>query len=290
MAIVEYPDGVSYHLDDKLKKGLDKNTIPALHKKDSDWIIALDGAEGSGKSTLALQIARYVDPTFCLDDIVFDNEGFKERVFTKQKGGAIVFDECFTGLSSRASLSKVSKMLVSLMMQMRQKNLFVIMVLPSFFMLEKYTALFRTRSLIHVYENKNRRGYYVGYSKKKKKKLYLKGGKTFSYNVRTNTRGRFYGVFALGKNVEILYRKRKEEALIRTHSEEESSETSKTSIIDKLLVINFLLKKKYVKGMTQEKYLEDANGFIKGIARSQSNFSKKLTKYSVNKDIMSYSI
>jgi len=74
-----------------------------------------------------------------------------DRQFLKtKKGQCIIFDEAFTGLSSRGALSGINKALVGLMMQMRQKNLFVIMVLPTFFMLDKYAAIFRAKALIHV--------------------------------------------------------------------------------------------------------------------------------------------
>jgi len=123
-------------------------------------------------------------------------------------------------LSSRGALSGINKALVGLMMQMRQKNLFVIMVLPTFFMLDKYAAIFRAKALIHVYENKGIRGYFRLYNSRLKKLLYLHGKKDYSYShkfVRTRFTGRFYGKFALGGDEEEKkYRKKKEEALEAT--------------------------------------------------------------------------
>ena len=216
---------IKYYMDARLKKRMDEGVIPDLATKDKDCFIAVDGNEGSGKSTLALQIAKYVDPTFNLNRVVFDAETFKEAIFKAKKGEAIVFDEAFTGLSSRASLSGVNRALVGLMMQMRQKNLFVIMVLPTFFLLDKYVALFRSRALIHVYESGGRRGYFKVYNQKKKKLLYLLGKPTYSYSgakwkINTNFRGRFYGVFALGdKEMEKKYRAKKMKALETTEKE-----------------------------------------------------------------------
>ncbi len=206
-----------YSMSIKLRNNLDEKVRPDLLKKDKDCFIVVDGAEGSGKSTLAIQIGKYVDPSLDLSRVVFSAEDFRERILKAKRGQCVIYDEAFTGLSSRASLSMINKVLISLTMQMRQKNLFIIIVLPSYFLLDKYIALFRARALVHVFESKGRRGYFKIYNRKKKLYLYLAGQKTYSYNhkeVRTNFKGRFYGKFALGDDqMELLYRKKKEKAL-----------------------------------------------------------------------------
>jgi len=213
---------IKYFLDARLKHRLETGVIPDLAKRDKDCFIALDGNEGSGKSTLALQIGKFVDPTLDLSRVVFDAETFRAAILKAKKGQCVIFDEAFTGLSSRASLSGVNRTLVSLMMQIRQKNLFVIMVLPTFFLIDKYVALFRSRALIHVYECSGRRGYFKVYNRRKKKLLYLLGKATYSYSgakwkVSTNFKGRFHGVFALGDNeMEEKYREKKLKALEMT--------------------------------------------------------------------------
>lgn len=216
-----------YYIDDRLKKNLDEKIIPSLIKKDKDCVICVDGKEGSGKSTLAMQIGKYVDPNLDLSRIVFSPEDFREAILTAKKGQCIIYDEAFTGFSSRSSLSPVNRVLVSLAMQMRQKNLFIIIVLPTIFLLDKYMAMFRTRFLIHVFESKGVRGYFKVYNSKKKKYLILMGAKTMTYQVKglwTNFKGRFYGKFALGdENIEKKYRKKKETALA------DSEKTSMTS-------------------------------------------------------------
>lgn len=217
---------VNFYLENSphspLKKRIDEKVIPALKKEDKDYIICIDGRERTGKSTLATQIARYVDPTFNLSRMVFTPEEFKNAIFNAKRGQAIIYDESFSGLSSRGALSPINKYLVGLMMQMGQKNLFVILVLPTFYLLDGYAAMFRTRLLIHVYENKKgQRGFFRLYSYKKKKLLYLFGKKTYSYAPRirgvpiyTRFRGKFFKNFALGDEKEYKkYQKKKEEAL-----------------------------------------------------------------------------
>ena len=222
MAIVKITDPktkkvIEYSMESRLKGNLDHVIIPSLQKKDKDFVLCIDGKEGSGKSTLALQIGKYVDPSLNLSRVVFDAESFREAVFKAKKGQVVIFDEAFTGLSSRSSLSTVNRSLVSLMMQMRQKNLMVIMVLPTFFLLDKYVALFRARALIHVYEMSGNRGYFRVYNSRLKKRLYLTGKRDYSYgdkSVKTRFKGRFYGKFALGDDgAEEQYRIKKAKAL-----------------------------------------------------------------------------
>lgn len=210
---------VSFFLEPWIKDRFDNKVIPDLKKKDKDCVIVIDGNEGAGKSTLGLQWCKYIDPTFNLKRVVFTPEEFREAIYKAKKNQAIMFDEAFTGFSSRAALSGVNKTLISLMMQIRQKNLFIVIVLPTIFLLDKYISIFRTRVLAHVYEVRGRRGFFKIYSSKKKRRLILhKDARVYSYGVYTRKRGRFYGAFALGDKVERKkYEKKKEEALEKSH-------------------------------------------------------------------------
>ena len=215
---------ISYYMNNRLENTLKNKVKPLLLEKDEDCVIAIDGLEGCGKSTLAFQIGKYIDPTLNLKRVVFNAEEFRNAVLNAKRGQCVIFDEAFTGFSSRSSLSGVNRTLVSLMMQMRQKNLFVIVVLPTFFLLDKYVALWRTKFLIHCYKNKSVKGYFRIYNRSKKKLLFLAGRQTYSYNVKigkvpilTKFKGRFYGIFALGdKKMEDKYRKQKEKALMES--------------------------------------------------------------------------
>lgn len=255
----------TYSMSIRLKRNLDDNVIPSLHSKDKDYVIVVDGREGSGKSTFAMQLGKYVDPSLDLSRVVFSPEDFREAILRAKKGECIIYDEAFTGFSSRASLSPVNKVLVSLAMQMRQKNLFILIVLPTIFLLDKYMALFRANSLIHVHETKgkrgkpSRRGYFRLYNYEKKKKLILGGSKTMSYHVKglhTKFRGRFYGKFALGgPEVEAKYRKYKEEAL--ANSEKTSMTSAQVRYREQRDLILYLFRK-----TTRMSYHEMANLFL----------------------------
>lgn len=247
---------IEYYLDGRLKNSLDKKVIPSLHSQDRDFLICVDGREGSGKSTFAMQLGKYIDPSLNLSRIVFSPEDFREAVLSAKKGQCIIYDEAFTGFSSRASLSPINKVLVSLAMQMRQKNLCVIIVLPTIYLLDRYMAIFRTRALIHVYESHGRRGYFRLFNYKLKKLLMLFGAKTMSYSqkfARSNFGGRFYGKFALGDDkLEKKYRKKKEQAL--ADSEKTSMTSAQVRYKEQRDLIIFLLRK-----FTKLTYKELAN-------------------------------
>lgn len=170
------------HIDPILEEQL-KKVKRAVIKKDRDYVMVLDGEEGCGKSVLAMQIASYLDPKFNLDCVVFNADQFMKTIRTTRKHSCIVLDEAFNASNARASLSQVNRAMLGVATEMRQRNLFIIMVIPSFFDLDKYFALWRCRALIHVYFRKDgSRGRYVLFPKTKKKYLYLNGKKTYNYS------------------------------------------------------------------------------------------------------------
>jgi len=233
-----------YYIEPRLQKNLEK-IKQDLKKKDKDTVLVVDGKEGSGKSTFAMQIGKYVDPSLDLSRIVFSPEDFREAILKAKKGECIIYDEAFTGYSSRSSLSPVNRVLVSLAMQMRQKNLFILIVLPTIFLLDKYMAMFRTKALVHVYESKGIRGYFRIFNSKKKKYLILKGQKTMSYSHKglyTNFSGRFYGKFALGgEEVEKNYRIKKEKAL--SNSEKTSMTSAQVKYMEQRNLLFYIIRK-----------------------------------------------
>jgi len=182
--------------------------------KDQDKVIGIDGREGSGKSVLAQQLAVELDPNFNIDKIAFNADEFMRMIKdpARKKGDCIILDEAFLSANSRSAMSKINKSMVGLATEMRQLNLFVIVVLPSFFDLDKYFALWRTDTLLHVYFDKHgNRGRYIAFNHNKKKMLYLKGKKFYNYGMVKS--GLPPMRFPKGYMVdETEYRKRKQEA------------------------------------------------------------------------------
>lgn len=188
-----------YMLDGYLKSILD--VAKAVILKDWDMIFAVDGAEGSGKSVLAQQLAKYCDPTLTLERIVFTPKELRQAIVNAQPGEAVVYDEAYTGLNSRAAMSIINRALVSMLAEIRQKNLFIFVVMPTFFDLDKYVALWRTRGLFHVYTGEDfERGFVAFYNRDRKKDLYINGKKYYSYsNPRPNFISRFVDHYTVSK-------------------------------------------------------------------------------------------
>lgn len=173
---------IDYYIDDIIKPELDK-IKKAVIKKDRDYVMVIDGEEGSGKSVLAMQVAKYLDPNFNLDNLCFNSDQFIERLKRSSKYSCIVLDEAYNSANARASLTEVNRALVGVSTEMRQQNLFVILVIPSFFDLDRHFALWRCRSLFHVYFKKDgSRGQYIIFPKTSKKYLYLNGKKFYDYS------------------------------------------------------------------------------------------------------------
>jgi len=202
---------MSLYMDGTLHKQLIENVRPSVRKKDFDYVFVVDGSEGGGKSVMAFQIAKILDPDLTLDNIAFTPQDFIKAIKRAKPYTCIVFDESFTGLSSRSSLSEMNRIIVSLMMEMRQKNLFVILVMPTFFMLDKYAVMHRAKGLFHVYIRKGKRGYWNFYNQQKMKMLWLKGKKYFEYHmVKPRIFGRFRDQYTIN---EQNYREKKMKSL-----------------------------------------------------------------------------
>jgi len=174
------------YLDGYLRYVLD--TVYTDVRKDYDSFIIISGREGFGKSTLASQIALYLDRSYNIDRCTFTAEQFEKAVLGASKYQAVVFDETMGYLGSRGAMSRFNKRLIKIMSEMRSRNLIVILCIPNFFELDRYPAIHRSTGLLHVYQ----RGRLASYDYKKKKLLYLKGKKMYSYHSQPPT---FKGVF-----------------------------------------------------------------------------------------------
>ena len=213
--------------------------------KDWDRVYIIDGDEGSGKSLLGLQLAYFLDSKLNLDRITFSGKEFSKAIREAEKNQCIVFDEAFNGLDSSGAVTKMNKLIVKSLMECRQKNLFIIIILPTIFLLNKYVAIFRSKGLFHVFATKNGvRGYYKNYNKTMKKFLYIKGKKFYSYGYPIPKKTyRFYGKYPLD---EEEYRKKKLKSL------EEQADDAK---LDKY-AIRFALMCKLLKEKFKMKYKE----------------------------------
>jgi hypothetical protein len=199
-----------YYMDGYLKTAYDR--AKDIIKEDWDFVFLIDGSEGGGKSVIAQQGATYCDPTFNIERITFTPEEFKNAIIGASKYQSVVYDEAYTGLSSRGAMTDINRTLVSMLAEIRQKNLFVFIVMPTFFDLDRYAAIWRSRALIHVYTDDDfKRGYFAFFNVDRKKSLYLLGKKLYSYGTpKANFIGRFTNHYTVD---EVAYRKKKLDSL-----------------------------------------------------------------------------
>lgn len=226
-----------YYIDPKINWFIKNKILPSLQKEDKDYLILVDGYEGSGKSTFVAQLGKAVDPSLELSRICMTADEFKEAIINAKKGQCVIYDEAVTGLSAADSITRIGRLLKSLMMQMRQKNLLVVVILPSLFEMNRYAVLSRARFFFHIYESSGRRGYWVGYNQRDTRKLYLGGKKSYSYILRSRFKGRFYGKFPVDKEG---YLKKKEEALMKL----DELDKSKKDNLKHKLIFNMITKEK----------------------------------------------
>jgi hypothetical protein len=187
----------TYYLDGYLKSNLDigKNLL----RQDNDIVFLIDGAERAGKSVLAQQIAKYIDPTFNIDRIAFTPRQFMNAVKGMNKYQAVIYDEAFTGLMGRTSIQFVNISIVRMLAEVGQLNGCLLIVAPTFFDLDRYAALWRSKALLHVYRgSKFERGYFRYFGFENKKRLYIEGKKDYSYQrIRPDFSGRFTNFYTI---------------------------------------------------------------------------------------------
>jgi len=186
-------------LNGKQQKKLD--FAQSQRKKDNDTAGIVMGKEGSGKSSLAGNMMRYIskdlfDPRKHL--IGSDYEDGIKKISEAPQGGFLLFDEGNVFFLSTDVMKKESRDLHKIFSIFRQKNLFVLICLPSFFRLNSYFALDRSDFLFKTYLKNGERSYFAYYGTKKKAQLYYKGRQNYNDNAVTPTfRGRFTKCYAL---------------------------------------------------------------------------------------------
>ena len=232
-------NGKKFKLHERLKNKLDN--IKMVQTKGWDATVLIDGIEGSGKSTLGLTCAYYLsDGKFELKDICTGSNDAIAKLDQVKEGGVLLIDEGSLLFSSSDAMRREQKQLIMILNVIRQKRIALIIVSPSFFRLNRYIAVDRTRFLIHVYTKEDlRRGRFTYFGQKKKNKLYELGKKNFnSYaKPRANWNGTFIDFNPFGEEYAKVKKQSLKEAL---NPEKKALEPKKIQQLAKIKMIQII--------------------------------------------------
>ena len=193
-------------LDSKLRTEIDKVKIK-VQKHNWDYVAVVAGLPGAGKSTFARSAAKFCDHDFpgppvedengkVIDKIpyiVFTAQDFINITTSCPPYSAIIYDECFEGMNTKATLSPEFQKIINHLQLIRKKHLFIFLCLPNFFDLSKGIAVFRASHLFLTYSNnQGKRGFVLAFSRGTKRRLYVEGRQYMNYNaVQANFRCKF---------------------------------------------------------------------------------------------------
>jgi len=181
-----------FYLDGYLHKNLILYKKMVRQNRDCPFVIT--GMEGDGKTVLLHTILKFLDHSYNMKRCYMEGDKFLHGLIKEEKPyKSHGLDEA-QEFTSRDAMNKWVKKCINVVSKIRAKRLYWGMAIPSFFELEKYLAIHRTRFLIYVYAIKGNRGYFKFYNWEKKKLLYLKGKKGYDY---TAVKPNFIGSFTL---------------------------------------------------------------------------------------------
>jgi len=208
-------NGVMFKMNKILQTQLD--ILKKLVRMDFDCVIIIDGEiEGTGKSVLAQQCALFCDNTLDIDRIVFTPEGFENAILNADKYQAVIWDESYEGGNKYQIMTAQNQSIGALLRKIRQKNLFIFIVVPSIVDLSYYIACRRSWALIRAelsidYEKLTiSRGNFSFYNRSKKKWLYEVEAKRLDYRKGYKYSNSFVGFFenVYGVNKQLYLEKK----------------------------------------------------------------------------------
>ena len=223
-----YLDGFIYRSFTKAKKIMERKEVylPVLGS----------GYPGTGKTTLFINLATFCDPTFTEKRVYFKPQDFIDALKKASPLQAYLLDEGYEGLSTAQIRKKVGRTLKLVLNIIRKKRLYIFIIIPDFFDLNKSTATFLTRWLFHCYEKTfGEIGQTALFDRDKKRELYMKGKRFGDYDcVKADAVATF--TKAIPKTFNwITYNKAKDEYIKELDLEESDSDSGYKSQRNELI-------------------------------------------------------
>jgi adenylate kinase family enzyme len=250
-----------------LQRNLD--ALKGLVADDWDGLIFIFGREGSGKSTFALQLAAYLDPNFSIDKVCWTPGQFKQKVMAANKLDCIVLDEAYLTFANSNLNKEFQTEIISMLTMIRKKNLFILVVSPTFFDLRKYLIIHRALAAIKVYAVNGKRGYWAIYGENSKLKLYVRGRKDNNLDcVSPDVHGKFNKWFPVDKDE---YERRKDAAIASLDKKTQSFKQLPPATVE-IALINDLIGR----GVWSK---EQASAYMSQKNLSISAYEQRITRY-----------
>lgn len=164
-------------------------TAKMLQKNNFDFFSLCSGLEGVGKSMFEAQKCAFMDEKFGLDSgLCFTGKEFIDRVYNAPDESAVLLDEGWATVASVKRLARFQIELIEALTKCRAKKLYMSIISPTFFDINKRIALYRVNCCFYVYakesndpktgELKVERGQWRYYDRPTLRFLYLQGRKT----------------------------------------------------------------------------------------------------------------
>jgi len=119
-------------------------------KANDDFFLVITGPSGKGKSTLARQICSIISPTFSMKHICYMYMEYLKLLGIAERYDSILIDEGALFSFSREAMAKETKSFVKITTLQRQHNLFQILCITNFNLLDKHMREERTDAVIYV--------------------------------------------------------------------------------------------------------------------------------------------
>jgi hypothetical protein len=223
--------------EDKFKPYIDgflrRNLDFLVERIENAWdlLLLIDGLERAGKTTLGKTAAAYLafrlKREFTANNIFFDIDDLIEFA-QNNRNKIIMWDEAALGGLSQQWATADQLKLKQLLITCGKFGHVLIFIVPDFTILNKYFSVNRSFALLRVYSPDNiTRGFFEGYDVDSKKLLYdaEKKGLYFNHGIKPTIKG----VFAKNDGIvdEVLYEKRKDEAIAKIGTTEKNSAKNK---------------------------------------------------------------
>lgn len=182
--------GEEQYLDEYMRANLDElRKAVALNW---DGVLLYGGYEGDGKTTCCAQHMAYLDPAFSLSRVCFNLDQLSALMDTLPPGSALMYDESWKDISNTSRFSNEQKRLIKILTEKRKRRLYIGIVAATFFDLNKYFVIHRTRAYIHIYAKGLERGFFRFFNRDRKLKLMILGRRDWNLDiVKPNFKGRF---------------------------------------------------------------------------------------------------